>query len=104
MALRAILDNAQTLRAGDFAFELFDCSSENVLAAFEHLHNRGVDLGLLSEIGGARIGLRDRSRLYHGLKGNRSGGGGNISASARGRHRDRPAAPSRSIRETGRRP
>ena len=40
--------------------ERLDLATENVLAAGEHARYRGIDLVLLLEIAGARVGLRDR--------------------------------------------
>ena len=47
-------------------FERCDLAAENVLPAFQHAGNRGVDLGLRFDVTGARVGLRDR-RMRHDL-------------------------------------
>ena len=52
---------------GKRRLECLDLVPEDVLAARQHPGDRGIDLGLLLEIAGARIGLRDRSGCHRGL-------------------------------------
>jgi hypothetical protein len=53
---------------GKRRLEPLDLLPEDVLAARQHTGDRGVDLGLLLEIAGARIGLRDRHDCHIRLR------------------------------------
>ncbi len=52
-------------KAGKSALETFDLAPEDVLAAVEHSRDRGVDLGFLRPVAGARIGLRNWRCAHH---------------------------------------
>jgi len=59
--------------SGKRRLERLDLLPEDVLAARQYPGDRGIDLGLLLEIAGTRIGLRDRSGCHHKAPSSREG-------------------------------
>ena len=53
---------------GERRLERRDLGPEDVLAAFQHAGDRGVDRGFPLEVAGARVGLRDRAEDHRGPK------------------------------------